>query len=46
MRFSKQGNVVFERVNFASYKESILLLTKSVFCFLYREDFAGYVVEE
>lgn len=46
MRFSKQGKVVFERENFASYKESILLLIKRVFCFLYREDFAGYIVEE
>lgn len=43
MRFSKQGKVVFERENFASYKEGISLLMKRVFCFLQREYFASYI---
>lgn len=37
MRFLKQGNVVFERENFASYKECILLLIKEgILLFIWR----------
>lgn len=43
MRFSKQGNVVFEREDLLLIKEGISLLMKRVFCFLQREYFASYI---